>query len=162
MNGISISRGAPKISHLFFADDSLLFCNANGAECNKLKEILRIYESASKQKINIEKSSIFFSPNTSQERKDEILGILGPMNDSRHTKYLGLPSIIGRSKKQIFAEIKEKVGKKLVGWKGKLLSLGGKEILIKAVAQAIPSYTMSCFLLLMSLCEDLERDMRSF
>ena len=134
MNGISISRGAPKISHLFFADDSLLFCNANGAKCNKLKEILRIYESASKQKINIEKSSIFFSPNTSQERKDEILGILGPMNDSRHTKYLGLPSIIGRSKKQIFAEIKEKVGKKLVGWKGKLLSLGGKEILIKAVA----------------------------
>ena len=84
------------------------------------------------------------------------------MNDFRHTKYLGLPSIIGRSKKQIFAEIKEKVGKKLAGWKGKLLSLGGKEILIKAVAQAIPSYTMSCFLLPMSLCEDLERDMRSF
>ena len=98
LNGISISRGAPKISHLFFADDSLLFCKANGAECNKLKEILRIYESASGQKINTEKSSIFFSPNTSQERKDEVLSILGPMNDSRHTKYLGLPSIIGRSK----------------------------------------------------------------
>ena len=65
-------------------------------------------------------------------------------------------------KKQIFAEIKEKVGKKLAGWKGKLLSLGGKEILIKDVAQAIPSYTMSCFLLPKSLCEDLERDMRSF
>ena len=134
LNGISISKGAPKINHLFFADDSLLFCNANGTECNKLKEILRIYEFALRQKINIEKTSIFFSTNTSQERKDEILGILGPMNDSRHTKYLGLPSIIGRSEKQIFAEIKEKVGKKLAGWKGKLLSLGGKEILIKAVA----------------------------
>ena len=84
------------------------------------------------------------------------------MNDSRHTKYLGLPSIIGRSKKQIFAEIKEKVGKKLVGWKGKLLSMGGKEILIKAVAQAIPSYTMSCFPLPMSLCEYFKRDLRSF
>ncbi|XP_030969612.1 uncharacterized protein LOC115989874 [Quercus lobata] len=125
-------------------------------------EILRIYESASGQKINTEKSSIFFSPNTSQERKDEIVSILGPMNDLRHAKYLGLPSIIGRSKKQIFAEIREKVGKKLAGWKGKLLSMGGKEILIKAVAQAIPSYTMSCFLLPMSLCEDLERDLRSF
>ena len=113
LNGISISRGAPKISHLFFADDSLLFCKANGIECNKLMEILRIYELASGQTINTEKSSIFFSPNTSQERKDEILSILRPMNDSRHTKYLGLPSIIGRSKKQIFAEIKEKVGKKL-------------------------------------------------
>ena len=104
----------------------------------------------------------FFSPNTSQERKDEILSILGPMNDSRHTKYLGLPSIIGRSKKQIFAEIREKVGKKLAGSKGKLLSMGGKEILIKAVAQAIPSYTMSCFPLPMSLCEYFKRDLRSF
>ena len=84
------------------------------------------------------------------------------MNDSCHTKYLGLPSMIGWSKKLIFAEIKEKVYKKLAGWKGKFLSLGGKEILIKAVAQAIPSYTMSCFLLPKSLCEDLEREMRSF
>ena len=56
------------------------------------------------------------------------------MNDSRHTKYLGLPSMIGWSKKLIFAEIKEKVYKKLAGWNGKFLSLGGKEILIKAVA----------------------------
>ena len=95
LNGISICRGSPRINHLFFADDSLLFCNANGTECNKLKEILKTYESASRQKINTEKSSIFFSPNTSQELKDEILSILGPMNDSCHTNYLGLPSIIG-------------------------------------------------------------------
>ena len=84
------------------------------------------------------------------------------MHDSNHTKYLGLPSIIGRSKKLVFAEIKEKVGKKLAGWKGKLLSAGGKEVLIKAVAQAIPTYTMSCFQLPKSLCEDLEKLMRSF
>ena len=154
--------GSPKITHLFFADDSLLFCSANGTECNKLKEILKIYESALGQKINTDKSSIFFSPNTSQELKDEILHILGPMNDLNHTKYLALPTIIGRSKKLIFVEIKEKVCKKLAGWKGKLFSLGGKEIIIKAVAQAISTYTMSCFLLPKRLCEDLVREMRSF
>ena len=93
-----------------------------------------MYENASGQKINTEKSSIFFSPNTTQNTKDTIFSILGPMNDSRHSKYLGLPSFIGRSKKQVFSTLKERVGKKLAGWKGKLLSLGGKEILIKAVA----------------------------
>ena len=84
------------------------------------------------------------------------------MQDSRHNKYLGLPSIIGRSKKQVFVEIKERVGLKLAGWKGKLLSSSGKEILIKVVAQAIPTYTMSCFLLPKSLCDELEKMMRNF
>ena len=70
LHGISICRGAPKVPHLFFADDSLLFYKANGNECNKLKEILDLYESASGQKISTDKSSIFFSPNTSQELKD--------------------------------------------------------------------------------------------
>ena len=65
LNGISICLGSPRINHLFFADDSLLFCKANGTECNKLKEILRTYEVALGQKINTEKSSIYFSPNTS-------------------------------------------------------------------------------------------------
>ena len=162
IHGISICRGASKITHLFFADDNLLFCRANGNECSKLKEILSMYESTSGQKINTKNFCIFLSLNTSQGLKDEIINILGSMHDSNHTKYLGLPSIIGRSKKLVFAEIKEKVGKKLVGWKGKLLSMGGKEVLIKAVAQAIPTYTMSCFQLPKSLCEDLEKLMRSF
>ena len=162
LHGISICRGAPKITHLFFAYDSLLFCRANGNECSKLKETLSLYESALGQKINIDKSSIFFSPNTSQELKDDIINILGSMHYSNHTKYLGLPSIIGRSKKLVFAEIKEKVGKKLVGWKGKLLSVVGKKVLIKAVVQAIPTYTISYFQLPKSLCEVLEKLMRSF
>ena len=160
--GISICRGAPKITQLFFVDDYLLFCMANGNECSKLKETLSLYESALGQKINIDKSSIFFSPNTSQELKDDIINILGSMHYSNHTKYLGLPSIIGRSKKLVFAEIKEKVGKKHVGWKSKLLSVGGKKVLIKAVVQAIPTYTISYFQLPKSLCEVLEKLMRSF
>ena len=94
------------------------------------------------RKKNPDKSSIFFSPNTIQNTKDAILSILGPMNDSRHTKYLGLRSFIGRSKKQVFSTLKERVGQKLAGWKGKLLSMGDKEILIKAVAQAIPHHEL--------------------
>ena len=63
-----------------------------------------------------------------------MIGILGPMQDTRPNKYLGLPPIIGRSKREVFAEVKERVGKKFAGWKEKMLSIGGKEVLIKAVA----------------------------
>ena len=104
----------------------------------------------------------FFSPNTTPEIKEEILRILGPMQDTRHKKYLSLPSLIGKSKTQVLAEIKERVGKKLAGWKGKLLSTRGREILIKAAAQTVPTYTMSCFQLPNTLCDDLERMMRNF
>ncbi|XP_065623699.1 uncharacterized protein LOC136065014 [Quercus suber] len=162
LHGISICRGCPFITHLFFADDSLLFCNASSQECHTLTEILKKYEAASGQMINTDKSSIFFSHNTPQEVKDGILEILGPMQGTCHSKYLGLPSIIGKSKNEVFAEIKERVGKKLSGWKEKMLSIGGKEVLIKAVAQAVPTYSMSCFLLPKGLCDDLEGMMRNF
>ena len=69
---------------------------------------------------------------------------------------------MGRSKRTTFNAKKEKLGKMLVGWKEKLLSKEGKEVLIKAMAQAIPTYTMSCFKLSDSLCDELMRMIRNF
>ena len=125
-------------------------------------EILKLYEAASGQKINADKSAVNFSHNTTPEARSEVLEILGPIQDTRQSKYLGLPSVIGKSKNQGFVEINERVGKKLSGWKEKMLSMGGKEIRIKRVTQAIPTYTMSCFLPPKGLCDDLERTERNF
>ena len=130
-NGISIYRGCPYVTCLFFTNDNLLFCKANSQECHILTEILRKYEAASRQKINTNKSSIFFNHNTPQETKDEMLEILGPMQGSCHIKYIRLPSIIGKSKNAIFAKIKERVGKKLSGWKEKMLSMGVRKFSLK-------------------------------
>ncbi|XP_027103152.1 uncharacterized mitochondrial protein AtMg00310-like [Coffea arabica] len=62
---------------------------------------------------------------------------------------------IGKSKNQAFGYVKSKISNKLQGWKQKLLSSGGKGVLIKVVIMAIPNYTMSCFKLPKSLCKDI-------
>lgn len=80
----------------------------------------------------------FFSTNTSREVQEEIKVRFGAQVIKQYEKYLGLPSLVWRNKKASFSDIKEKLFKKLVGWKGKFISKAGKEVLIKAVAQAIP------------------------
>ena len=77
-------------------------------------------------------------------------------------KYLGLPTFVGRGKKKSFSYIKECVWKKLQGWKEKLLSQAGKEVLIKSVIQAILTYTMSCFKLPKGLIRELKIMIRKF
>ena len=82
ISGVSICKGSPKITHLFFADDSLLFCKANIQECQNLINILQLYEASSGQKINANKSSVFFNNNTPDDRRCEVLDMLGPMQDT--------------------------------------------------------------------------------
>ena len=80
----------------------------------------------------------------------------------QYEKYLGLPALVGREKKRSFIYLKERVWKKLQGWKEKLLSITGREVLIKAVIQAILTYTMSCFKLPKGLIKELEVLIRKF
>ena len=162
IRGISVCRGAPQISHLFFADDSIVFCRENVEEGRRILKVLEDYEGESGQKLNKDKTSLFFSKNTKREVQEQIKQIFGAQIIQHHEKYLGLPPLVGKGKRKAFNRIKDQVGKKIAGWKGKLLSSAGREILIKAVAQATPSYTMSCFKLPESLCRKLNAMMSSF
>ena len=67
IQGVSICRNGPKLTHLFFADDSLLFCRATTHDCQKVLEILSNYERVSRQKLNREKTALFFSKSTPNE-----------------------------------------------------------------------------------------------
>ena len=134
IHGVSICRRALTISHLLFADDSLLFYKASQKEVQVINGILQTYVDASGQCNNMEKSSVFFSNNTPEGMRDWIKVKLAIKKVAKFETYLGLPTLVGRAKYQTFAYLKDRVWKKLQGWKGKLLSKAGKEVLIKAVA----------------------------
>nr|XP_027095950.1 uncharacterized protein LOC113715848 [Coffea arabica] len=113
ITGLRISRQGPIISHLFFADDSLIFCKANMKQASEIMKILKIYEETSGQLINLDKSSVFFSKNMSMEQRKDVCNSMGGMAEIKQEKYLGLPMVIFRSKDQIFGFIKENIKRKL-------------------------------------------------
>ena len=125
IRGVSICRSAPKLTHLLFADDSLIFCRAKINECEKLLEILATYEQALGQQINRDKTTLFFSKSTSPQMQESIQVALRVPVVKQYEKYLRLPSFFGRKKKESFDNIKQRVWKKLQGWEGKLLSQAG-------------------------------------
>ena len=152
MEGVAICRDALSLSHLFFADDNLIFYKASLEECNSLQRVLKVYEEASGQQLNRANTSLFFSSNTNRSIQNEIKTRFGAQIIRQHEKYLGLPSLVGRNKRNTFKAMKEKLAKKLAG----------KEILIKVVAHTIPTYIMSYFKILDFLCDDLTSMIRNF
>lgn len=147
---------------MLFADDSLIFTRATVEDCTNLKRLFECYEKASRQIFNMEKSSMFLSSNTKSEQAAAIKDIFQLYVVSKHEKYLGLPSMIGRRTKSFFNEIKLRVLSKISSWQHRFFSSGGKEILIKAVAQSVPTYAMSIFKIPLGVCDDMQRAIAKF
>jgi hypothetical protein len=162
LHGIQVARGAPKITHLLFADDSLLFARANQKEADSINRALHSYQQASGQTVNFEKSDVSYSRNMPEIEKNMICNKLEVKAVTSHSRYLGLPVLFGRSKKEIFSFVKDRIWKKIKGWKEKCLSRAGKETLIKAVAQAIPNYIMSCYKIPDGCCREIEGMLAKF
>ncbi|KAK2662764.1 hypothetical protein Ddye_001338 [Dipteronia dyeriana] len=87
--------------------------------------------------------------------RQEILSLLQIDDNNSQDKYLGLPTSIGRNKRILFSDIKERFWKRLRNWKGSMFSFNGKEVLIKAVAPAIPTYSIGMFKIPISMCIEL-------
>jgi hypothetical protein len=115
--------------------------------------VIDTYASATGQLINQAKCSILFSAGCNEVIQAEVRGVLNAMKPEFEDKYLGLPTPEGRMTRGKLEVLQAKLVKRLMMWGD--LSQGGKEILIKAVAQALPTFIMGVFKLPFSLCDEL-------
>lgn len=120
------------------------------------------YARASGQIINIDKSSMIFSPGTSQEARADIQEVLRIPVVDHFEKYLGMPAVFGCSKTEVFRFLKDRVWDRIKQRNERDFSMAGREVLIKAVLQAIPTYIMSCFLIPKTILEEMESLIRQF
>jgi hypothetical protein len=137
IEGIKVCRGAPSVSHLLFADDSLVLLKADMTNATSLQRVLDDYCANSGQLVSVAKSSIFFSPNTGVDTRVEICNILHINTEALSDKYLGLPALVGADRSECFLHFRERIIQRIKGWKEIQLSIGVKEILLKEVIQHI-------------------------
>jgi hypothetical protein len=94
--------------------------------------------------------------------REQVKRVFNVTNESLSERYLGMPTDVGQSKMGTFKYLRDRIWEKVRGWMEKLLSAAGKEVLIKAVAQAIPVYSMACFRLPRGLSENISPIIRQF
>ncbi|KAK2633333.1 hypothetical protein Ddye_032740 [Dipteronia dyeriana] len=125
------------------ASASLLFTNANDRNCGEVCKVLDTYLRTSGYVVNYNKSTMCFSPFISKNLGERLASLVGVNKVDCHETYLGLPYLSGRNKRRLFSSIVDWVWYKIKGQGEKFLSIGGKEILVKAVIQSISTYAMA-------------------
>ncbi|XP_057419022.1 uncharacterized protein LOC130713254 [Lotus japonicus] len=159
---VQISQGGPGISHLFFADDVLLFAKAEVAQVRNIYRVLEDFCGASGLKINLSKSKAMASWCVDGAVKDRIAAITSIPFTNNIGKYLGFPIHIGRVRKEDFSFIVDRVSARLATWKASLLNKPARVTLAKSVLSAIPVYVMQLNWLPQSVCDQLDMVVRRF
>ncbi|XP_019087314.1 PREDICTED: uncharacterized protein LOC109127232 [Camelina sativa] len=130
---ITIACGGPKLSHVCFADDLILFAEASFGQIRDIRKVLEQFCLASGQKVSLEKSKIFFSDNVGRELATMISEESGIKATGDLGKYLGT-----------------------------FLEFGRKSALTKVVLTSIPVHSMSTIALPASTLDRLDQISRSF
>lgn len=159
---VKSSKGGPTFSHLFFADDLVLFAKADHVNCSTIRDVLDAFCARLGQSISDSKSRVFFSPNVDIDTRESLCDILGFKSTPNLGKYLGFPIKHQGAGNHDLNFVLDKVKQKLAGWKASLLSYAGRAVLIQASTSTIPAYTMQCAAFLEKLLENIDRVSRNF
>ena len=159
---VKASRNEPGFSHIFFVDDLLLFAKATQENCEAISEVLEEFCSVTGQKINYEKSKVYFSPVVSVEDRADLTHQLGISETNNLGNYLDFPLRHKGRNRNEFQFVIDKVQAKLAGWKTNCLSLAGILVLLKATVTPIVEYYMQCCKLPVRVSERIDKFTRDF
>lgn len=155
-----ISRKGLAVSHLFFANDLLLFAKASVDHV--IKQRLNTFSTASSQKINVNKSSIFFSANMDFALQQDICSMAGMNRTEEIGMYLGVLMIEGCMTKAFFYPLLQKVDSHLAGWKSNMLSFFGRVIMAKSILSTLPNHLIQAMYLPKLVCEEFNKKIQDF
>jgi hypothetical protein len=159
---LKVARNAPGISHLLFADDSLLFFKATPEEARAVDSALNFFQRCTGQLLSPTKCSILFCSACPLATQQVINSTLSISAATFEEKYLGFPTPEGRMKHGTFQPIMNRFTKRLTNGSEKLLSHAAKDTLIKSVAQSLPAHAMSIFKMTKGFCDQYEKIIRDF
>ncbi|XP_021744425.1 uncharacterized protein LOC110710441 [Chenopodium quinoa] len=156
IKGLKVSRRSPAISHLFFADDAMLFFKASEESCLCVRDILHRFSRASGQCLSLQKSFVKFSPRVPLEIRDSMKRILSMSETQNMGTHLGAPIDIQGKKKLSFQFLVDKVREKIVSWASLRLSQAAKLILINTILVSISTHIMKCLKLPQSIANKID------
>ncbi|WMV41831.1 hypothetical protein MTR67_035216 [Solanum verrucosum] len=163
IKGFEVARAGSdslEVTHLQYADDTLIFCDADRNQLRHLRIILVLFEGISGLHINWGK--IFLYPINDVPHMNLLASILGGEVGSLPTLYLGMPLGANSKSIEIWDTVVEKCENKLARWKTQYLSRGGRLTLINSVLDALPTYMMSLFPIPAGVIKRLDRIKRNF
>ncbi|GMI77033.1 hypothetical protein like AT3G24255 [Hibiscus trionum] len=139
------ARNGSPLSHLFFADDLILYARADIQQAQIINEILSYFGAHSGHRVSKPKTHIYFSPNSNLDLQQTISSYFGYQRVESLGKYLGIHVQHQRLKCADYDFIIDKVKIKLIGWKARSLFMAGRITYAKSVLSAIPIYFMQTF-----------------
>ena len=152
--------GGESVSHILFADDTILFCDANVEQILHIPLLLLSFQVVTGLKVNVHKNEMVLIGEVDDVQA--LADILGCRVGTLPMSYLGMPLGASHNSPSIWNPILEKIERKLTGWKKLYLSKGGRLMLLKSMLSSLPTYFLSLFTIPTYVANKIEKLHRDF